>query len=156
MNDLILKKITSETLPLLVKMCTDSFETERGVVPDAIMPEKGMGAEFEASLKAPYMEGWSIYNKDELIGGALIDISKVDRNILELFFIDASKLGQGLGTKAWQAIEKQYPNTKIWETFTPISLRANIAFYVNNCGFKVIRINKDDIEWDCIFEKVLN
>jgi hypothetical protein len=38
-------------------------------------------------------------------------------------------------------IEKRYPQTKTWTTETPTILKKNVAFYVNKCGFHVIRVN---------------
>lgn len=155
MSDLILKAITEDNLPALKQMCTDSFETERGIVPDEIMPENGMGSDFEQSISEDNIDGWAIYDSDTLVGGAAIVLKEEGRNVLELFFIDKKLLGHGYGTRAWKIIEKQYPDTKVWETFTPISLKQNLAFYVNNCGFHITRIDKSDVEWDCIFEKIM-
>ena len=35
-------------------------------------------------------------------------------------------------------IEKEFPNTKVWETVTPYFEKRNIHFYVNRCGFKIV------------------
>lgn len=48
----------------------------------------------------------------------------------------------------WKAVEKKYPNTKVWETVTPYFEKRNIHFYVNRCGFKIVEFfnpyHKDD------------
>ena len=31
-----------------------------------------------------------------------------------------------------------YPETKVWETTTPLFEKRNIHFYVNKCGFKIV------------------
>ena len=31
-----------------------------------------------------------------------------------------------------------YPETKIWETYTPYFEKRNIHFYVNKCGFQIV------------------
>ena len=31
-----------------------------------------------------------------------------------------------------------YPETKVWETHTPLFEKRNIHFYVNKCGFKIV------------------
>ena len=66
MSDLILKAITVDNLPALKQMCTDSFETERGIVPDEIMPENGMGSDFERSISEDNIDGWAIYDGDNM------------------------------------------------------------------------------------------
>ena len=37
----------------------------------------------------------------------------------------------------WNEIERLYPDTKVWETFTPYYEKRNIHFYVNKCGFRI-------------------
>jgi hypothetical protein len=59
-------------------------------------------------------------------------------NTLDLFFLKVGEHGQGLGHKAWLAIEARYPKTIIWQTHTPYFEKRNIHFYVNKCGFKII------------------
>ncbi|MDU7441971.1 MAG: hypothetical protein E7L05_15760, partial [Clostridium sp.] len=80
------------------------------------------------------------------VGGAVININELTQhNSLELFFIYKSEHSHGLGYKAWKAIEKQYPETKIWETCTPYFEKRNIHFYVNKCGFKIVEyFNKNN------------
>lgn len=73
------------------------------------------------------------------IGGAVVVIDPVrGRNSLSLFFIATNQQSRGLGLKAWQAIEKAFPLTKVWETVTPYFEKRNIHFYVNRCGFKIV------------------
>jgi hypothetical protein len=63
---------------------------------------------------------------------------KTQHNSLELFFISPEQHSRGLGLAAWQAIEKKYPDTKIWETVTPYFEERNINFYINKCGFQIV------------------
>jgi hypothetical protein len=39
---------------------------------------------------------------------------------------------------AWRAIEEHYPDTRVWETFTPHFEVRNIHFYINVCGFHAV------------------
>ena len=59
-------------------------------------------------------------------------------NTPDLFFLKVGEHGQGLGHKAWLAIEARYPKTITWRTHTPYFEKRNIHFYVNKCGFKII------------------
>lgn len=80
-----------------------------------------------------------IYLNNEKIGGAVVKANnKTLRSSLELFFICKGKHSSGLGLRAWKAIEKQYPKTRIWETITPYFEKRNINFYVNKCGFHIV------------------
>ena len=40
-----------------------------------------------------------------------------------------------------------YPDTKVWETCTPYFEKRNIHFYVNKCGFHIVKfINEKNPE----------
>lgn len=81
---------------------------------------------------------WIMAN-EKRVGGAVVVIDKMsNRNSLSFFFIATSQQSQGLGLKAWKAIEKEFPLTKVWETITPYFEKRNINFYVNKCGFKIV------------------
>ena len=45
---------------------------------------------------------------------------------------------KGIGYAAWKAIEALYPETEVWETFTPYFEKRNIHFYINKCGFNAV------------------
>ena len=73
------------------------------------------------------------------VGGVVVVINScTNRNSLELLFLNSEACGKGIGSAVWQAIEKKYPNTRVWETITPYFERRNIHFYVNKCGFKIV------------------
>lgn len=96
------------------------------------------------------------YMGDELVGGAVLILNKDNHNILELFYIKSDRLDRGIGYSAWLEIEKRYPQTKTWTTVTPPCLMRNVNFYVNKCGFHIIRL--DDPKGDeamFVFEKIM-
>jgi len=95
------------------------------------------------------MDLWKIYDGNELVGGAMIDLKGDHTGYLELFFIAGNIEGKGIGRKAWQAIEKAYPDIKIWETITPCFQKRNIYFYVNKCGFHIVEYHN---KWNPIVE----
>ncbi|MGE6108173.1 GNAT family N-acetyltransferase [Aeromonas sobria] len=76
---------------------------------------------------------------EQRVGGAVLVIDQMSgRNSLSFFFIATSQQSKGLGLKAWHAIEKAFPLTKVWETVTPYFEKRNIHFYVNRCGFNIV------------------
>ncbi len=87
-------------------------------------------------------EGAVIYQVlvgDKISGGAVVSINeKTQHNTLLLFFIKAGCHDRGLGSKAWNEIEKMHPKTEVWETVTPYFEKRNIHFYLNKCGFKIV------------------
>jgi len=90
----------------------------------------------ESSFAAPDAEALLVLADGRRVGGAILTIDdESGRNALDLFFMCVSEHGRGLGLAAWKAIERRYPQTKVWETPTPYFERRNIHFYVNKCGF---------------------
>lgn len=55
----------------------------------------------------------------------------------------------------WKCIENMYPETKIWLTETIGYFMINHHFYVNKCGFNIIRIEEpfNKLERQFIMEK---
>lgn len=141
-------------------------------------PQEGdviTGEEIEESLSDPRCEALKVMRGDVWVGGAVVMIDEgTQNNSLELFFIDLAEHGKGIGTAAWEAIEKRYPKTKVWRLVTPYFEKRNIHFYVNKCGFKIVEFynscNPDPrmspmepsespfpgFEEDFLFEKVMD
>jgi ribosomal protein S18 acetylase RimI-like enzyme len=75
------------------------------------------------------------------IGLFIVWINDNNENFLGNMFIDPEFQDQGFGTKVWRFIESEYPDTIIWRTETPGFSKRNHNFYVNKCGFKIVRID---------------
>lgn len=71
------------------------------------------------------------------VGGAVVRIDG-ERGELELLFVDPKSHGKGIGQAAWLAIEKRYPQVRLWTTHTPYFEKRNIHFYVNRLGFHIV------------------
>ena len=77
----------------------------------------------------------------EIVGGAVLMINdETKHNRLSLFFVNVTSQGKGIGFAAWQAIERLYPDTKVWYASTPWLDRRNVHFYLNKCGFVAFSI----------------
>ena len=84
-------------------------------------------------------ESYNIICNGEIVGGTVLKINPATKiNELLLFFIKVDCHSKGLGSAAWQAIEKLHPETKIWETVTPYFEKRNLNFYINKCGFQAV------------------
>ena len=86
-----------------------------------------------------------VVNK-KIVGGAVLIINGETRyNKLSLFFINEGFRNFGIGSAAWTAIEKLFPDTKVWYTSTAWHDRRNLHFYLNKCGFVAFSIyGKED------------
>lgn len=93
----------------------------------------------EKSIDNKNSETYRIILDGKKIGGIVLNIDRVNmRGELDLLFVSPDIHSKGVGFAAWSAIEKMYPEIKIWETVTPYFEKRNIHFYVNRCGFHIV------------------
>ena len=82
---------------------------------------------------------YCIREDGKFAGGLVVRIDeKTQHNHLELLFVLPELHSRGLGFGAWQAVERLYPETRVWETCTPYFDKRNIHFYINKCGFHAV------------------
>lgn len=93
----------------------------------------------------------------QLIGAVILWIKEDNNNFLGNIFLDPLYENQGFGTKVWNMIEEKYPDAKTWNTETPVFSSRNHNFYVNKCGFHIIKIEnpKNRLEGQYIMQKVM-
>ena len=82
-------------------------------------------------------EAYRIMQDGLSVGGVIIKATG-ERGDLEILFVSPKVHSKGIGYAAWCAVEKLYPEVKIWETVTPYFEKRNIHFYVNRCGFHIV------------------
>lgn len=82
-------------------------------------------------------EAFRILADDEIVGGVVVRIDG-EHGDLDLLFVSPECHSHGIGYAAWCAVEKRYPQVRIWETVTPYFEKRNIHFYVNRCGFHIV------------------
>lgn len=82
---------------------------------------------------------YRIRENGKIVGGLVLQIrEETQHNELELLFVSPEAHSRGIGTAAWREVERLYPETKVWETFTPYFEKRNIHFYINKCGFRAV------------------
>lgn len=99
---------------------------------------------------------FKIMLNENAIGAVILWINtKSNRNMLGCIFFDVCYQNIGIGQRVWQMIEDKYPDTEMWSTETPGFSRRNHYFYVNKCGFHIVRIDnaRDKYESNYILEK---
>ena len=108
--------------------------TEMGPIPSE--------EDIQESLTAPEAVIYRILFNGEKVGGVVLKINtETHRNEVEFLYMKASAHGQGIGAHAWKAIEAAYPETKVWELYSPYFEKRNIHFYINKCGFKIVEFH---------------
>lgn len=145
MNKQLENKVTialanKEDLPLFQKELqeafTNAFREYFGDTEDELIPSDD---EIQESFNSPEAVIYNILLDGERVGGVVLRIDdKTQRNSVDLLYISSKWHSRGIGTAAWQAIEAQYPETKVWELVTPYFEKRNIHYYVNKCGFHIV------------------
>ncbi len=99
------------------------------------------------SIGARGAETYRIIARGEVAGGVVI---RIDRNKrrgdLSLLFVAPGLHGLGIGQAAWRAVERLHPEIRVWETCTPYFEKRNIHFYVNRCGFHIVKFIRAPFE----------
>lgn len=82
---------------------------------------------------------YRIRENGKIVGGLILKIDEqTQHNELEILFVSPDCHSNGVGTAAWQQVERLYPDTVAWETCTPYFEKRNIHFYVNKLGFHIV------------------
>jgi GNAT superfamily N-acetyltransferase len=87
--------------------------------------------------------GYKVTHAGKTIGGIIVWILPQGHNVLGTIFVDPAHQDVGVGTRLWQFVEAQYPETKSWRLATPPWATKNHYFYEARCGFK--RVESDPI-----------
>ena len=111
------------------------YEAEFGPCDKPILPEE----DIDQSLEAEGAVAYAARIDGVMAGGAVVKINcRTRHNELELLFVKAGTQSRGIGRRIWNSLERLYPDTAEWETFTPYFEKRNIHFYVNCCGFRIV------------------
>lgn len=92
---------------------------------------------------------YKISLNNEVIGCIILWINNdTHQNFLGNIFIDPNVQNKGIGQEIWKFVESEYPDTIIWRTETPGFSTRNHNFYVNKCGFHVVKIENPMNRYD--------
>lgn len=102
---------------------------------------------------------YKISLEDTVIGCIILWINKETKvNFLGCIFIDTTVQNKGIGKKIWDFVEQEYSDTIKWGVETPGFSKRNHNFYVNKCGFHIVKIENPMDKYECsyIMEKKYN
>lgn len=112
------------------------YEDYFGKCEKIIIPEKDIIESYIAEGSRSFVA----VEDGNIIGGAIVVINeKTNRNHLDILYVKPGIQSKGVGFALWRDIEQRFMNTAVWETCTPYFDRRNINFYVNKCGFHIVK-----------------
>ena len=108
---------------------------EFGETDSEILPEE----DIDLSLSKNGAVAYKAVMDGEMVGGAIVVIDEISQhNHLDFLYVKYGVQSKGIGQAIWRRIEKNHPNTKVWETVTPYFEKRNIHFYINQLGFQAV------------------
>jgi GNAT superfamily N-acetyltransferase len=141
--DLVFEVITDEDITELTHVMTRAFDddTRKHLGVEKGGPEGYDDGEFFRRWLFSYDEsrGFKILHQGRIIGGFIVWIYKHGKNVLGTIFVDPEHQDRGVGTRAWEFIEKTFPDTKSWKLDTPGYAEKNLYYYEKKCGFRKVK-----------------
>ena len=156
-----LKRLEKKELDSFIKAHDESFSVHDKYFADGVVPgpTEEEGKEYFYQLfndsKTVFL---GIYDEDKYIGGAIVcdDGDGVFR--IELFYLIIDYQSKGIGKIALDMVEEYFPNAKVFRLITPTQVVRNSVFYINKCGYKIVKVidfNKEENTADYLFEKIV-
>lgn len=150
-HGLSLHPFTEQDIPVLVPIMKAAFDRDTQEFlgkPAGGPPGYDDGSFLRRWGLHPDSTAFTVWLGERLIGGIVLWINSTTHiNQLGCVFLDPGLQDQGIGCALWSMVEQKYPQTRIWRTETPGFSRRNHHFYVNKCGFAIVKIdNPADVE----------
>ena len=126
-----------------------------GIVPGAAEDDRGE-YDLHKLMNDPKSTVLSIYDDDRFIGGAIVEDKGQTVKEIEIFFLIVEYQSKGIGKTALELVEDCFPDAGIFRLITPSNVVRNVVFYVNKCGYKVVKVvryDRDTNTADYVFEK---
>lgn len=98
----------------------------------------------------------AIYDDHTFIGGAIVQSLKNQEYEIFEFFIAIEYQSKGIGKQALELVESYFGDAKVFRLITPSQVIRNTVFYVNKCGYHIVKVIDFDKEENCadyVFEK---
>lgn len=160
MENITMVPFTEEDIPELTQIMKRSFDEDSMLH----LGEKGGPEGYD---NGEFLRQWGLHKDstqfkvllgEKMIGSVILWINATTQeHFLGTIFLDVNQQNTGLGSRVWKMVEQMYPDTKVWRTETPGFSRRNHNFYVNKCGFHVVKIEnpRDRMECSYLLEKVM-
>ena len=152
--------LKKEEVDLFNKADEAAFNVHARYFPDGIVPGAAEDDRGEYDLKKvmddPKYTVLSIKDDGRFVGGAIVEETGKNSREIEIFFLIVEYQSKGIGKEALALVEDYFPDTKVFLLITPSNVVRNTVFYVNKCGYRIVKVVGFDREAntaDYVFEK---
>lgn len=137
--EFVLLPIEKEDIAIFKKDMQDAFQQGAMETFNNLDVEILSEKDIDESLSKKDVVAYKAVLNGKISGGAIVVINEDTRhNHLDFLYVKCGIQSKGVGQKIWNEIERLYPSTKVWETFTPYFEKRNIHFYINRLGFHAV------------------
>jgi RimJ/RimL family protein N-acetyltransferase len=158
--NLKLQLLKPEEIDMFNKADEEAFNVHARYFPEGIVPGAAEDDREEFNLETLLNDSnftlLTIYDNDKFVGGAIVeDLGNSTREIV-IFFLIVEYQSKGIGKKALKMVEDYFPETRIFRLITPSQVVRNAVFYVNKCGYHIVKVvdfDKEANTADYVFEK---
>lgn len=157
---LSVQPLTKEEIDLFNREDERAFNVHSRYFPDGIVPGAAEEDRDEYDLgkvmKDPRFTVLSIKDDGRFIGGAIVEDRGGHVFDIGIFFLTVEYQGRGIGKTALEMVEDSFPDAEAFTLVTPSQVIRNAVFYVNKCGYKIVKVVDFDRESntaDYVFEK---
>jgi GNAT superfamily N-acetyltransferase len=154
------EEATEDDIPELTRVMTRAFDDDarRHLGVEKGGPEGYDNGDFFRKWLLPYDEsvGYKITSRGQVVGGFIVWTFEHGRNRLGTIFVDPDVQDRGLGTRAWEFIERTYADAESWTLATPGWATKNHHFYEAKCGFARIRAEDSPQGVFFVYHKVVS
>ncbi len=158
--NLSIRLLQKDEIDMFNKADEAAFNVHARYFPDGIVPaaaEEDRGEyDLNKIMEDPNFTVLTIRDDDKFVGGAIVEkLSKTIREIA-IFFLIVEYHGKGIGKEALRMVEDYFPDTRVFRLITPSQVIRNTIFYVNKCGYRIVKVvdfDKEANTADYVFEK---
>lgn len=158
--NLRLKLLDKSEIPLFNRSEEEGFSVHDKYFPDGIVPGAGDDDREEHDLNTiiddPMFTVLAIYDDDIFVGGAIVEDKGECEKDISIFFLIVEYQSKGIGKIALDMVEAYFPDARVFRLITPSQVVRNTVFYVNKCGYRIVKVvdfDKETNTADYVFEK---
>ena len=158
--NLKLKLLEKKEIPLFNKSEEEAFRVHDKYFQDGNVPGAEEDVREEHDLNTIIDDSrftvLAICDDDTFVGGAIVEDQGENEMDIALFFLIVEYQSKGIGKMALDMVEAYFPEAKVFRLITPSQVVRNTVFYVNKCGYHIVKVvdfDKEANTADYLFEK---